>query len=142
MGKRVLILNNRTMMRNIIVKTFNNNGYHVVGETRDVLGAVTACKRLKPDLVVIDAEMSYSQRMKAISLIYSNHAAAKIVLLSVLGPTVFIVDPVDQCFDDYMIERLPINHPLLIIEKEFSRSLNDYLGSSKHKTFRIPSRAG
>lgn len=142
MGKRVLILNNRTMMRKIIVKTFDNNGYHVVGETRDVPGAVSACKLLKPDLVVIDAEMPYSQRMKAISLIYSNHTAAKIVLLSVLGPKVFIVDPVDQYSDDYMIEQLPINHPLLIIEKEFSRSLNDYLGSSKHKTFGMPTRAG
>ena|GEM_PF-5566810 len=142
MGKRVLILNNRTLMRRIIVKTFNNNGYNVVGEARNVLEAVTAYKQLKPDLVIIDAEMTYSYRIKAIALIYSINARAGIALLSVLGPKVFIVDPLDPVSDDFIISRLPKDHPLLIIEKEFSKSLSNYLNSLNSASPGMSSQTG
>jgi len=142
LGKRVLILNNRTLMRRIIVKTFNNNGYNVVGEARNVLEAVTAYKQLKPDLVIIDAEMTYSYRIKAIALIYSINARAGIALLSVLGPKVFIVDPLDPVSDDFIISRLPKDHPLLIIEKEFSKSLSNYLNSLNSASPGMSSQTG
>ncbi len=142
MGKRVLILNNRTLMRALIVKTFNNNGYTVVAEARNVLEAVTAYKRLKPDLVIIDAEMTYSYRINAIKLIYSINAGAEIALLSILGPKVFIVNPIYHVSNNFMIDRLPKNHPLLIIEKEFSKSLSNYLDSINHAALSVPSQAG
>ncbi len=142
MGKRVLILNNRTLMRALIVKTFNNNGYTVVAEARNVLEAVTAYKRLKPDLVIIDAEMTYSYRINAIKLIYSINAGAEIALLSILGPKVFIVNPIYHVSNNFMIDRLPKNHPLLIIEKEFSKSLSNYLDSINYAALSVPSQAG
>lgn len=142
MSKRVLILNNRTMMRKMIAKTFNNNGYNVVGEARNVVEAAAAYKKLKPDLVIIDAEMTYSYRKKAIELIYSLNAKAGIALLSILGPKVFIVDPVDPISDDFIISRLPEGHPLLIIEKEFSKSLSDYLDSINYASLSLASQTG
>lgn len=129
-------------MRRIIVKTFNNNGYYVVSETKDVNDAVKACKGLKPDLVVIDAEMPYTYRTQAISLINSICAETRIVLLSALGPKVFIVEPVGYFPDDFIIEQPHINHPLLIIEREFSKNLYDYLDSLNSTTFSTPSRVG
>lgn len=142
MGKRVLILNNRTMMRKMIAKTFNNNGYNVIGEARNVVEAAAAYKKLKPDLVIIDAEMTYSYRKKAIELIYSLNAKAGIALLSILGPKVFIVDPVDPISDDFIVSRLPEGHPLLIIEKEFSKSLSDYLDSINYASLSPASQTG
>jgi len=129
-------------MRALIVKTFNNNGYTVVAEARNVLEAVTAYKRLKPDLVIIDAEMTYSYRINAIKLIYSINAGAEIALLSILGPKVFIVNPIYHVSNNFMIDRLPKNHPLLIIEKEFSKSLSNYLDSINHAALSVPSQAG
>lgn len=142
MGKRVLILNNRTMMRKMIAKTFNNNGYIVVGEARNAAEAAAAYKKLKPDLVIIDAEMTYSYRKKAINLIYSLNAKAGIALLSILGPKVFIVDPVDPVSDDFIVSRVPEGHPLLIIEKEFSKSLSDYLDSINYASLSLASQTG
>ena len=142
MSKKVLILNNRSLMRKMIVRTFNNNGYTVVGEARNISEAVAAYKNLNPDLVIIDAEMAYSYRIKAIELIYSLNARAGIALLSILGPKVFIVDPVDPVSDDFIISRLPEDHPLLIIEKEFSKSLLNYLNSLNYASFVIPSQVG
>ncbi len=142
MGKRVLILNNRTMMRKMIAKTFNNNGYIVIGEARNAAEAAAAYKKLKPDLVIIDAEMTYSYRKKAINLIYSLNAKAGIALLSILGPKVFIVDPVDPVSDDFIVSRVPEGHPLLIIEKEFSKSLSDYLDSINYASLSLASQTG
>ena len=142
MGKKVLILNNRTMMRKMIAKTFNNNGYNVVGETRNAAEAAAAYKKLKPDLVIIDAEMAYSYRKKAIELIYYINAKAGIALLSILGPKVFIVDPVGPNSNGFIISRLPEDHPLLIIEKEFSKSLSDYLDSINYASLSLASQTG
>ena len=142
MGKRVLILNNRTMMRKMITKTFNNNGYNVVGEARNLVEAAAAYKKLKPDLVIIDAEMTYSHRTKAIELIYTINAKASIALLSVLGPKVFIVDPVDPVSDNFTFSRLPEGHPLLIIEKEFSKSLSGYLDSLNYASLSLATQTG
>lgn len=142
MDKRVLILNNRTMMRKMITKTFNNNGYNVVGEARNIEETAAAYKKLKPDLVIIDAEMTYSYRKKAIELIYSLNAKAGIALLSILGPKVFIVDPVDPVSDDFTFSRLPEGHPLLIIEKEFSKSLSGYLDSLNYASLSLASQTG
>lgn len=142
MGKRILILNNRTLMRKMITKTFNNNGYNVVGEARNVEETAAAYIKLKPDLVIIDAEMSYSYRKKAIELIYSLNAKAGIALLSILGSKVFIVDPVDPVSDDFSFSRLPEGHPLLIIEKEFSKSLSGYLDSLNYASLSMASQTG
>jgi two-component system chemotaxis response regulator CheY len=130
------------MMRKMIAKTFNNNGYNVVGEARNVVEAAAAYRKLKPDLVIIDAEMTYSYRKKAIELIYSSNAKASIALLSILGPKVFIVDPVDPISDDFIVSRLPEGHPLLIIEKEFSKSLSDYLDSINYASLSLASQTG
>jgi len=142
LGKRILILNNRTLMRKMIAKTFNNNGYTVVGEARNVAEAAAAYKTLKPDLVIIDAEMTYSYRKRAIELIYSLNAKAGIALLSILGPKVFIVDPVDHVSDDFTFSRLPEGHPLLIIEREFSKSLSGYLDSLNYASLGMVSQTG
>jgi len=142
LGKRILILNNRTLMRKMITKTFNNNGYNVVGEARNITEAAAAYKKLKPDLVIIDAEMTYSHRKKAIELIYSLNAKAGIALLSILGPKVYIVDPVDSVSDDFTFIRLPEGHPLLIIEKEFSKSLSGYLDSLNYASISLDSQTG
>jgi DNA-binding NarL/FixJ family response regulator len=142
LGKRVLILNNRTLMRRIIAKTFSDNGYTVAGEARNVLEAAAAYKKLKPDLVIIDAEMICSHRIKAISLIYAINAGAAIALLSVIGPKVFIVDPLDPLSDHFIISRLPKGHPLLIIEKEFSKSLSNYLDSLNYASLNMASQTG
>jgi DNA-binding NarL/FixJ family response regulator len=142
LGKRVLLLNNRTLMRKMITKTFNNNGYNIVGEARNVAEAAAAYIKLKPDLVIIDAEMTYSHRKKAIELIYSLNAKAGIALLSILGPKVFIVDPLDSVSDDFTFSRLPEGHPLLIIEKEFSKSLSGYLDSLNYASLNMASQTG
>lgn len=142
MVKRILILNNRTLMRKMIAKTFNNNGYTVVGEARNIAEAAAAYKKLKPDLVIIDAEMTYSYRKKAIELIYSLNAKAGIALLSVLGPKVFIVDPVGPVSDDFTFSRLPEGHPLLVIEREFSKSLSGYLDSLNYASLSMVSQTG
>jgi DNA-binding NarL/FixJ family response regulator len=130
------------MMRKMIAKTFNNNGYNVVAEARNAAEAAAAYKKLGPDLVIIDAEMTYSYRKKAIELIYSLNAKAGIALLSILGPKVFIVDPIGPVSDDFTLSRLPEDHPLLIIEKEFSKSLSDYLDSINYAPLSLASQTG
>lgn len=142
MIQRVLVLNNRTLMRKIIIKTFNTSGYNVVGQARNLPEAVAAYKQLKPDLVIIDAEMTCAHRMKVIESIYAINARAGIALLSILGPKVFVVEPLHTVADNFMISRPPKSHPLLIIEKEFSKNLDNYLNSLNSASTAMPSCVG
>ena len=82
MGKRILVVEDSTMMRRIIVKVLKNAGHDVVGEASSGQEALDLYRELKPDLVTMDITMRGMDGIAASKEIMSFDSEAKILILS------------------------------------------------------------
>lgn len=93
MSKRILIVDDSSMMRKMLTSVLTKRGGHeVVGEAKDGREAVELYKALKPDLTTMDITMGNMDGLTAAReiLLYDNEA--HIVFLSNLDKEKYIDD--------------------------------------------------
>ncbi len=82
MGKRILIVDDSSIMRKMISKTLKAGGHTIVGEAKNGNEAVELYKELKPDLVTMDITMREMDGFSAAKEILQNDAEARIIFVS------------------------------------------------------------
>ena len=82
MGKRVLIVDDSSIMRKMIKETLKSGDHNIVGEAKNGQDAVDLYKDLKPDLVTMDITMRGMDGFAAAKEILDFDAGAQIVFLS------------------------------------------------------------
>lgn len=82
MSKRVLIVDDSSMMRKMITKLLQPPGHVVVGEAKNGIEAIELYKSLKPDIVTMDITMRDMDGLAAAKEILSYDNSAHIVFLS------------------------------------------------------------
>ena len=82
MSKRILIVDDSSMMRKMIIKILGPGGHIIVGEAKNGLEAVELYKSLKPDLVTMDITMRGMDGFSAAKEILHFDDDAQIIFLS------------------------------------------------------------
>ena len=82
MGKRILVVEDSTMMRKVIMKVLKEAGYEIVGEASSGADAIEMYKELKPDIVTMDITMRGMDGITASKEIMDIDGDAKILILS------------------------------------------------------------
>ncbi len=82
MGKRILIVEDSTMMRRVIGKVLREAGHTIVGEAGSGAEALALYQALKPDLVTMDITMRGMDGITAAREIMGQHENARILILS------------------------------------------------------------
>ena len=82
MSKRVLIVDDSSMMRKMIAKLLIPEGHEVMGEAKNGLEAIELYKSLKPDIVTMDITMRDMDGLAAAKEILQYDESAQIVFLS------------------------------------------------------------
>jgi two-component system, chemotaxis family, chemotaxis protein CheY len=82
MGKRILIVDDSSMMRKMITKTLTDHGHIVVGEAKSGSEAVELYKALQPDLVTMDITMRDMDGFSAAKEILDDDTNARIIFVS------------------------------------------------------------
>ena len=82
MSKRILIVDDSSMMRKMITKILEPGGHNIVGEAKNGAEAVELYKSLKPDLVTMDITMRGMDGFTAAQEILRYDDEAQIVFLS------------------------------------------------------------
>lgn len=82
MGKRILIVEDSSMMRRIITKTLEEAGHKVIGEAASGAEALEKYDALQPDLVTMDITMRGMDGITAAKEILAKDGTAKILILS------------------------------------------------------------
>ncbi len=82
MGKRVLIVDDSSIMRKMVRKTLESASHTVVGEAKSGIEAIEMYKSLKPDLVTMDITMREMDGFTAAKEILHLDKNAKIIFLS------------------------------------------------------------
>lgn len=82
MGKRVLIVDDSSIMRKMIRKTIESENHIIVGEAKSGDEAIALYAALKPDLVTMDVTMREVDGFAAAKAILSGDPNARIIFLS------------------------------------------------------------
>ncbi|MDM8544370.1 response regulator [Desulfococcaceae bacterium HSG7] len=85
MGKRILIVDDSSLMRKMIRKTLEPKGHEIVGEATNGKEAFEKYKALKPDFVTMDVTMRGVDGFMAAQTILNYDDAARIIFLSNLN---------------------------------------------------------
>ena len=82
MGKRILIVDDSSIMRKMIKQTLADGGHTIIGEANNGADAVNLYKELQPDLVTMDITMRGMDGFTAAEEIRRYDDQAQIVFLS------------------------------------------------------------
>ncbi len=82
MSKRILIVDDSSIMRKMVRKTLEVGNHEIVGEAKSGKEAVELYQSLKPDLVTMDVTMRDMDGFTAAEKILSFDKSARIIFLS------------------------------------------------------------
>ncbi len=82
MSKRILIVDDSSMMRNMIKGVLKKAGHTIAGEAKNGMEGVELYKALVPDLVTMDITMRIMDGFTAAKKILTYDKTAKIIFLS------------------------------------------------------------
>ncbi len=85
MGKRILIVDDSSMMRKMLKVKLLSMGHTIAGEAKDGLEAITMYKEIKPDVVSMDITMRGMNGFAAAKEILDYDKKAAIIFLSNLS---------------------------------------------------------
>ena len=89
MSKRVLIVDDSSMMRKMIAKLLQPPGHIVVGQAKNGIEAIEMYKTLQPDLVTMDITMREMDGLAAAKEILQYDSSAHIIFLSNLDEDIY-----------------------------------------------------
>ncbi|MBI5062563.1 MAG: response regulator [Desulfatitalea sp.] len=82
MGKKILIVDDSSIMRKMIKQTLLDEHHSVAGEAKNGKEAVAMYQTLKPDIVTMDITMRDMDGFEAAKEILSGDPGARIIFLS------------------------------------------------------------
>lgn len=107
-NKTVLITDDASFMRKTLRNTFQELGFHVVGEAVNGIEAVEKYKQLKPRLVLLDITMPEMNGLEALKEIKRIDSDAMIVMCSAIGQNDTIVKAIQEGAFDFIVK--PFNY--------------------------------
>lgn len=79
---RVLVVDDDTLMRELLKALLRDEGFTVVGEAKDGLSALALVDRVHPDLVCLDVNMPGLSGLDVLKSIKSRHESCRVVMIS------------------------------------------------------------
>lgn len=81
----VLVVDDSALIRKVLIKMLNENGYQVVGEATNGEEGVELYKKLRPAIVTLDITMPVMDGVTALKLIKEHNPEAMVAMISAAG---------------------------------------------------------
>lgn len=124
MGKRILLVEDESIIRLDISSILKDNGYDVVGEAADGEKAVELALTLKPDLIIMDIKMPKINGLKA-SEIISKKLDIPIIIVTAYNQKEFIERTKQSNITGYLVK--PVSEANMIPAIEVAMNQADRL---------------
>ncbi len=82
MGKRILVVDDSSIMRKMVRNLLDPTEHEIVGEAKNGKDGVELYQSLKPDVVIMDITMRHMDGFTAAKEIQSFDSGAKVIFLS------------------------------------------------------------
>lgn len=103
---RVMLVDDKPLMRNGIASLLRAHGHEVVAEANDGQEALDLVERASPDLILMDIQMPVMGGLEATRLIKSQHPDTKIVILTVSDDENDLFEAVKSGAHGYLLKDL------------------------------------
>lgn len=124
MKRRIVIADDEPITRMDLKEILVEAGYDVVGEASDGFDAVELCKKLRPDMVLMDVKMPLLDGIKASKLIHEKHYCGCIILLTAYSDKDMINEAAKSGVMGYMVKPLDEKALLPTLEVAWSRHID------------------
>lgn len=112
MKYRIVVTDDEPITRMDLSEILKEEGYDVVGQASDGFDAVELCRKVRPDLVLMDVKMPILDGIKASKVIINENLALSVVLLTAYSGIEFIEQAKEVGVMGYIVK--PINSKNLI----------------------------
>jgi len=102
--KRVLIVDDSEVMREMIGDILKENGLEIAGGAKDGSEALEKYKVLNPDLVTMDIVMPKEHGIDAVKKIIEHDQNARIIVISGLYQKSLVMEALEEGARDYLIK--------------------------------------
>lgn len=79
---RVLVVDDDNLMRELLKAILREEDCQVVGEAKDGQGALSACDKLRPDLVCLDVNMPGMSGIDILKTLRANHPDTRVIMVT------------------------------------------------------------
>ncbi len=119
---RVVIADDEPITRMDLKEILESKGYQVVGQAADGFDAVEVCKKVKPDLVLMDIKMPLLDGLSAARIVFDEGLADTVILLTAYSEKEFIDKAKEIGVGGYLVK--PVDEKSIIpnIELAVARS--------------------
>ncbi|MDR2600507.1 MAG: response regulator [Oscillospiraceae bacterium] len=104
MSKRVLVVDDSSLMRRMMKNILTRNGYIIAGEANSGKLGVELFEKLRPDIVTMDIVMDNMNGLEALSHIKSIAPDACVIMVSSMGQEVIVRDAIKNGADDFLLK--------------------------------------
>ncbi|MED1472543.1 response regulator [Bacillus salipaludis] len=101
---RILIVDDKSLMRNTLKAIFTKTDHVVVGEAENGMEAIQLFKELKPDMVTMDITMPEMSGLEAIKVIRRDFPEAKVIMCSAMGQQKIIMEAIEAGAKDFIVK--------------------------------------
>lgn len=109
---RVLVVDDETIIRNLVSRVLKSVGFDVVGEATDGLRGVQMYKEMNPDIVVMDVSMPNMNGLSALKQIMKLDKTAKVVMLTSETEKGLVTEILKAGAAEYMVK--PIDRKIIM----------------------------
>lgn len=104
MVKKILIVDDATIMRMMIKKVLTEGGYEIAGEGTNGAEAVELYQQLKPDLVTMDITMPEMSGINALRAIKEFDPDAKVIICTAMGQRFLVQEALEAGAVDFIVK--------------------------------------
>ena len=117
MQKKLMIVDDMPVIRMMLKKILQTNGYLVIAEAGDGVEAVKKYMEFRPDLVTMDLTMPEKDGIEAMLDILRFDQSAKIVIVSAVDQQDSLVRAIKAGAVDYLIKPLDAERVVSAVQK-------------------------
>ena len=114
MKHTIIIADDEPITRMDICEILTEAGYEVVGQASNGFEAVELCRKLKPNLAIMDIKMPFLDGIKASKIITNEDLSDSIVLLTAYSSSEFVEEAKESGVIGYIVK--PIDEKSLVPE--------------------------
>ena len=112
MSLRVVVVEDETLTRIDLIEILKENGYDVVGEATDGIEAVEICKKLQPDIVLLDIKIPYISGLKVANILKEDGFKGCVIILTAYNIAEYIQEASNTIVMGYILK--PIDEEIFL----------------------------
>ena len=112
MSLRVVVVEDETLTRIDLIEILKENGYDVVGEAADGIEAVEVCKKLQPDIVLLDIKIPYISGLKVANILKEEGFKGCVIILTAYNIAEYIQEASNTIVMGYILK--PIDEEIFL----------------------------